>query len=155
MSACPQSHLAKKAWETPCCHLFAQRRTRWRLHIVMYILRCVRRGVQCCRDKGPGAQVPAWWPPLHTLGIAASPGLAKDHTNATHLPSCLGLAASDHLGVCSVMQRQGKSPTRWPPLHLLGIAASPGSARDHTSTTYRPLCMGLAASDHSGVCNTV
>ena len=39
-------------------------------------------------------------------------------------------------------------------LHLLGIAASPGSARDQTSTTYRPSCLGLAASDHSGVCNT-
>ena len=113
--ACPQSHLAKKAWETPCRHLVAHRRTRWRLHIVMYILRRVRRGVQCCRDKGPGAQVPAWWPHLHPLGIAALPGLAKDHTFATHLPSCLGLAALDHLGICSVMQRQGKSHTRWPP----------------------------------------
>jgi len=67
-------------------------------------------GGQYCRDKGPGAHASARWSPSHPLGIAASPGLARDHTSASHLPLCLGLAASDHSGVCSAVQSEGINP---------------------------------------------
>ena len=116
---------------------------------------CILGGGQYCRDKGPGAHASARWSPSHPLGIAASPGLARDHTNTSHHPLCLGFAASDHSGVCSAVQSQGINPYAVATPAPAGHCCLAGFAGNRTSATHRPSCLGFAASDHLGVCNTV